>query len=234
MRMLRWNGSSASSEQRPRGDSGMTLTELLVSMGILVVVLAVFMAGVVSMSRTTVRAEVATTANDQFRKLFQHMDREVRYATDINRPGVGPGGTVYIEYRYVNEGADAVPTCVQMRLVPSREVLERRTWPEGNPGAVTDWDIYVTRIRNDLTAPNEQPFVFQRAGLDASSNISYVNQRLTVHLDSGLGESNDGRGSQLITTFVARNSNDQSQSNTDSNGDGVTDRPVCLTGVTRS
>ena len=162
------------------------------------------------------------------------MDREVRYATDINRPGPGGSGSIYIEYRYMDAGADSVPTCVQMRYNTTTRELQRRSWPENTPGSVSSWSTYVTKLRNDLSEAGQQPFVFLRAGLDSSTGVTYINQRLTLRLDSGLGDAGDGRGSQLRTTFVARNSSDSSMSNADNDGNGQTDNPVCLSGVSRS
>ncbi|TQK75601.1 prepilin-type N-terminal cleavage/methylation domain-containing protein [Rarobacter incanus] len=217
------------------GDKGMTLVELIVAMGILTVVLAIFMAGVVSMVKTTVRSETATTANDQMRNVFQRMDREIRYASDINRPGI-VSGKQYVEYRYVDDQNEGVATCVQWRYDSSAGELQRREWTEGKTSTITSWITLVTKGRNNLSVADQLPFTFYRAGKDLTTGVTYTTQRLRVHLDAGLGSFGDGRGSQLDTVFIARNSTDQAQTNLDSDNDGVTDVPVCLgdDGVTRS
>ncbi|GAA2248213.1 hypothetical protein GCM10010401_22600 [Rarobacter faecitabidus] len=213
-------------------DKGMTLVELIVAMGILTLVLAIFMAGVVAMVRTTVRADSSSSAGDQMRTVFQRMDREIRYATDINRPAI-VGTRQYVEYRYMEPDNEGVAQCVQWRYDSTSKELQRRNWIDGSPASVSAWQSFVTKGRNDLSVPAQRPFTFYRAGVDDSSGVSYTNQRLRVVLDAGLGSFGDGSGSQLNTILVARNSSDQSTSNTDSNNDGITDFPVCLTGVGR-
>src|SRR5690554_5723000 len=79
------------------GDVGMTLTELIVAMGIFMAVLAVFGAAIVTMSQTTVRAQATSDSTSQVRTVFQRMDKEVRYASEINMPGAA-GGDLYVEY----------------------------------------------------------------------------------------------------------------------------------------
>lgn len=198
----------------------MTLVELIVAMGILVILLVVSMAAVVTMTRNTVRAQAVTDATDQLRITFQQLDKEVRYASDINEPGEA-GGAIYVEYLVAASAADGAPQCVQWRYVKSSGDLQRRTWEPGAPATVSAWRTTVTRLRNDLST--HQPFVMHRAATSSTGAV-YVHQRLDVYLDTGMGTSGDARGGQLDVTLVARNSSASSTTNS------PTGAQVCLEG----
>lgn len=216
---------------RSERDGGMTLVELLVAMGILTIILAVFTVGLISMVKTTARNKVKADSLDQFRVVFSRMDREVRYASDINRP-VLTNGKYYLEYLVANVESGDAEQCVQWRYVVDTHVLQRRTWDPADTSRVSSWTTTVTGLRNDLADASQIPFVMYQAGT-ASAGRAYTNQRLRVFLSSGDGTSTNGAGSTLSTTFVARNSSDQSVTNADGDGNGVSDTQVCQKDVGR-
>lgn len=187
----------------------MTLVELIVAMGILMVLLVISMAAIMSMTRNTVRAQAVTNAADQLRVTFQQLDKEVRYASDINDPG-SSSSAIYVEYLVAANAATGDAQCVQWRYVTDSGELQRRTWA---PGSTTpsSWSTAVTRLRNDLTKPDQQPFVFVRAG--NHDGKVYTSQQLKVFLDTGLGDARDVRGGQLDVTLVALNSSTASTTN---------------------
>ena len=124
-------------EQR-RDDAGISIVELLIAMAIFVTVIVVFMAGVVVMTKNTVRSQVTIDAGDDVRRVFQVIDKQVRYADAINRPGAGGGGRMYVEFRTpATVAASGVTTCTQWRWDPATELLadphvdrrRRRTLP---------------------------------------------------------------------------------------------------------
>ena len=195
---------------RKGGDRGMTLTELLIAMGIFAVVLVVFMQAVAVMAKTTVRSQAQSDSADQLRNVFLRLDKEVRYAQDINTPATA-NGAVYVEYWIPDDTASGASTCVQWRYVISSSILQRRTWTQGNAASVSSWNTMATNLRNDLSSSAQQPFRVTRAGTTGSK--VYLHQRLDVYLNSGLGAGTDARGSQLSTTFVAQNSSTASITN---------------------
>ena len=73
-------------QSQSRDESGMTLVELLVAMGIFSLVLAVFGAGVVSMTKSTARVSATSDVTNEARRAFSLLDKQVRYATAINSP----------------------------------------------------------------------------------------------------------------------------------------------------
>ncbi|MEP7763983.1 type II secretion system protein [Sanguibacter sp. 25GB23B1] len=205
-----------------RDDTGMTLVELIVAMGIFTVVIAVFMAGIVVMTKNTARAQAVADAGDEVRRVFQRLDREVRYASAINRPGTGSSGAYYVEYLVSAVEAGKQPMCTQWRYVPATGTIERRTWANVTSGASPSaWSTLANRVRNDLAT--QKPFEFTPAG---SINAS---QQLRVFLDVGPGAGGpDARkGAQLDSQFVARNTDTSTTTNADIDNNGASDTPVC-------
>ena len=210
------------SATKESGDRGMSILELIVSMGIFSVVLVVFMSAVATMAKTTVKSQATSDSADQMRNVFLRMDKEIRYASDINTPGTA-NGAVYVECWVPENAANSASMCVQWRYVIATHILQRRTWTYGAPGTVTGWITMATDLRNNLAVPAQQPFTIHRAG--ALGSKVYLHQRLDVYLSAGLGaDTSDSRGSELATSFVAQNSSTASVSNP-----GVT--KVCLTGT---
>lgn len=207
-------------------DEGMTLVELIVAMGIFTVVVSVFMAGIVVMTKSTARAQAVGDSGDAALKVFQKFDKQVRYASAIN--GAGPGattGTYYVEYLVTAVDAGQSPVCTQWRYSTSTRKLEIRTWKDVAPRTPTAWLVMATNVRNDLSQPAQRPFTWK-----AADNIN-LRQQLAVHLDLGPGAAGTGarKGAQIHSVFVARNSSSASTSNADSNSDGLSDSPVCNT-----
>ncbi len=215
---------------RDRRDAGLTLTELLVSMGIFTIVLAVFMSGLLVMTRSTVRAQDVTDAGDAVRKAFQTMDKQIRYASSINRPGTGAGGAHYVEFITTDLPDGQDPLCTQWRFDPDARTLDFRTWRDVPHPVRSGWRVVATDVRNDLTGSSpELPFVLKTAG------GTYTRQQLVVSFDVGRGDAGPDEtvGADVSTTFVARNSSYLSPSNDDLDGDGASDTPVCTSGLER-
>ncbi|MES1171413.1 MAG: hypothetical protein ABUL56_03525 [Actinomycetota bacterium] len=200
-------------------EAGVSIMELIISMLIFSFVLVVFMGAIVSMVRATSRNQVVSDTSTQLRTVYQRLDKEVRYASDINTPGTS-GGNIYIEYWMPASAATGQSTCVQWRYVAASKELQRRSWLQGDPSSVTPWITMVTRLRNDLSQSTQQPFVVYRAG--AFGGKVYTHQRLDVFLDSGLSSS-PNQGGQLKVSLVAQNSATTSVTNTGT-------QKVCLVG----
>lgn len=211
-------------QDRAEREAGVSLMELVVSMAIFIVVLSVFLGGLISMSQATVRAQGVTNAGDAVRGAFQSMDKQIRYAASINYPGTGASGSQYVEFVTGSQPDGQSPLCTQWRYDPTARTLAYRTWRDIPSGTVSDWRTVATDVRNAMggATPNP-PFRLIPAG------SSYVRQQLVVTVDAGRGAAGDDAltGADVATVFVARNSSTTSQSNTDLNGDGTSDAPVC-------
>ncbi|MDQ0427069.1 PulJ/GspJ family protein [Cellulomonas iranensis] len=205
-------------------DAGITLVELIVSMGIFTVLVAVVMGGVVMMSRSTVRADVTVTANDGLRTAFQRLDRQVRYAEAVNFPGDGAQGRRYVEFRVsATVSATGRATCTQWRWDPTAGTLDRRSWEDCVGVAVPAFGTVVSDVQppaDGVTA--NYPFQLLKATEDNPR------QRLVVRLRAG--DSTLGNPVEQRTVFVARNSSTGSLTNSDTSTPGVSDIPVCMAG----
>ena len=202
-------------------DEGLSLIELVVAMMIFSVVLAVYFGALISMANTTTQARTSVDASDALRATFHALDRQVRYATAINRPVKGGTGAWYVEFEATNLPVGPPNMCYQWRLDPTSNVLSYRTWDESGV-TVAAWQ----GVAWNVAAPGAgSPFVFAMA---AGTSLA---QKLTVNLQV------TGQAGHVLaqqgTTFVARNSSAGSITNGDTNGDGVSDSQVCMTGMDR-
>lgn len=211
-----------------RGDDrGLTLVELIVAIGIFSVVVAVCMAGIVIMTRSTVRADVVAGSGDAARTAFQRMERQVRYAESINYPGAGPSGARYVEFRTsAAVSKSGVATCTQWRWVPSSGALQMRSWNDTSNPSLPAWTTLTSDVLPDAdTSGRAYPFEVNAA--------TATSPRQTLTLRMRVGNATVDAGVDSETTFVARNSSVKSVSNADANGDGQSDTKVCITGTGR-
>jgi hypothetical protein len=182
----------------------------------------VFMSGVVSMTKSTARAQGVSDSTSAARKVLDLFDKQVRYSTSVNSPGFGASGAYYyVEYLGPAQAAGDTPVCAQWRYDPTARTVALRTWTNLTLSPST-WSILATNVRNNVAG--SPPFVLTFA------STSLVSQELTVTLDIGPGSR---AGAQVSTTYVARNTSVSSQSNLDANADQVSDNPVCQLAVPR-
>ena len=216
-----------SPERRAPVDAGMTLVELLVAMGIFLVVIAVFMSGIVIMTKSTATASAVSDATSTARKVMDRFDKQVRYATAINAPGTGTtSGATYVEYMMPSQTAGATPVCVQWRYDGAAQTLALRTWPNSSSPSPSAWGQVASDVRND--AFGEPIFTFEPAN-EMDGNY-LVHQQLTVTVDIGTGTA---AGAKMSATYAARNSSMTGSPSNTLTADGQSSTPVCLAGVGR-
>jgi prepilin-type N-terminal cleavage/methylation domain-containing protein len=182
-------------------DSGFTLVELLVAMGIFSVLLAVFAASMTSFSRSTVRTFRTSDQSSQSRTVFDLFDKQVRSASAITQPGLGTSGlNWYVEY--LNDAV--VPSkCTQWVLRTDTHTVAVRSWTSGATAssAATVWRPLATDVVNTTA---QVPFGF----LASTTNVP--RQRLTVSLRFRQGS---GPLTLSTSTFVARNTSTSTGTN---------------------
>lgn len=201
-------------------ERGFSLIELVVAMGIFTIFIAMFVGAVATLSQGTAKAQVTAEASSGALIVFQSIDRQVRYAESINRPGVGASGARYIEFRTLASSSwNGKNNCTQWRYDPSTKRIESREWediPGNSPGN------FLTKLVNVVERPGVgYPFSMIPATVDGSAK-----QRLALTLIAG-NEDIDA-ATEIDTSFVAKNSSITSQSNSDADGDGASDNNVCL------
>jgi len=106
------------------GDGGYTLIELMVSMGVMVVVMAIVTASLLSMYRSADEIDSRSAAQAELGLVLQRLDREVRYAKGISAtPETGADAVDFLTIQGTEQ------RCVQLRVVDG--VLAQRTWAYG-------------------------------------------------------------------------------------------------------
>jgi len=175
---------------REGGDRGFTLVEILVSMSIMAVFMAMFTGLVVQMFRSANKSSATAAAQSQVNIAFLRLDEEIRYAAGISTPG-SVGADSYVEYLTTNTGG---PICTELRLNAASGQLQRRTWTRGvSPVTPTGW----IPLASDVTSA--APFTFSPA--DATFNF----QRLRLKLVASSGSGGTAAARQLDVTFTALN-----------------------------
>ncbi|WP_380168489.1 type II secretion system protein J [Jannaschia sp. R86511] len=204
-----------------RDDAGFTLVELMVAMFIFSILLVILTAGISAMSRSTVRVTASGEAMTDLNRLYNRLDKEVPYATALNRQ-VLSGGDWYLEYFTDSTEAGARPFCTQYRLDTSARAVQVRSWNTEGALGLTGW----TTLAVDVVPRAGSPWLVRPA------DDTYVRQRLTVAVDV---EQPATPVQQLDTTFVARNTTPDTGTNADQDADGRSDSEVCMNqGVGRS
>ncbi|BBH68358.1 hypothetical protein ACTI_50430 [Actinoplanes sp. OR16] len=83
-------------------DTGYTLIELLVSMGLMSVVLVMVVSGLSEVYSDVNRADGMAGAREQITTSFRRLDKEVRYANWMAQPSPAMSGAYYLEYATLN------------------------------------------------------------------------------------------------------------------------------------
>lgn len=214
--------SATPSAQEPRrgaADAGFTLVEYTVAMAIFTIVIAITAGGVALMARDVVKTTNLSTSTDQIRLAFGRLDRQVRYASEINFPGAVGGSRWYVEFLAPN--GDGVPTCHQWLLDTGTDKLQERWWPgppATAPATAPAWTTVASTIANDPVT--DQPFTLVPADVDAPR------QGLVVELIARKA-ARDTSSVTMQTSLYARNSSVQSAANSDADGNGASDDAIC-------
>jgi prepilin-type N-terminal cleavage/methylation domain-containing protein len=179
---------------RARRDAGFTLIELMVAMMVFSIFLAILTTSIIGLTRSATKLQVAAVSSNQELSVFSALDREIRYADGVNAQGTGATDT-YIEFRIPSDStASNVTTCTQWRYDPTAGTIASRTWPDGNLGAATSWNVLLSNVANDGGA--NYPFQFIAA---PSGGL----EEMQLQLDAG---NTSVKGALITSTFVARNS----------------------------
>ncbi len=180
----------ATAARRARQDTGYTLVEVVVSMTLLSIVMAIFTTGVLQMYRVANRSEATATAQSQINIAFLRLDKEIRYAAGISTPGT-VGSDPYVEYLISYTGT---AVCTELRLHVATRQLQRRTWNQGaSPLTPSPW----IPLASDVSST--QAFTFTAA--DATFNF----QRLRLKLVATSGAGGTATPKQSDITFTALN-----------------------------
>jgi prepilin-type N-terminal cleavage/methylation domain-containing protein len=158
------------------GDDGMTLLELVIVLGLLSLVMAIFVPTMSAVQRGFERQSDRSQSNDQARLAVEELDREIRSGNVLYNPnsendaanGIYPGMSLRIYTQTNANTRNPGFRCVQWRIVTGE--LQRRDWTTTwrSDGLVSDWRIVADHIVNQPNPPN--PPVVAAFSLDPDPN----------------------------------------------------------------
>jgi prepilin-type N-terminal cleavage/methylation domain-containing protein len=176
---------------RDTGDAGFSLAEVLVSMAVMSVVMAIASSGFYDMFHTSDTAETSAAAQAELQASFNKLDREVRYASRVS-PGYADTTTWYIDYVFVDDAGSN--QCVQLSLPKAGGTLKRRQYPfqggvpTGTGTAVAN-NLISARLDNSTPRQMINPFLQEPAGEGGSEM-----DRLNFKVNSIVGQDTTKQG----------------------------------------
>jgi prepilin-type N-terminal cleavage/methylation domain-containing protein len=183
--------------------SGYTLIELLIAIGIFSVVLAVAGAGLISMTQATRKVTNIGDAGAQIDRSIKLMGRQIPFAQDINIPAA-TASDAYMSYDLVDK--NGALQCYQWHLITSTDLLQYATWTSGSTAAKS-WITMSTGIINSPTT--QAPFAFPSPNTVGST---FTHQRVLIDLLSSKG-GNPAGTSEVKATYVGANTSINSNTN---------------------
>lgn len=182
---------------RARGDSGVTMVELLITMTIFGTILAVIYGVLISVQKQTADTVKRADSVDQVRLALSEIDRQVRSGNVLYNPIYEAAIGFPMSMRVYTQ-ANGMQRCVQWQIIGG--ALRTRgwstTWQTDPPGAVTPWR---TIARNVVNTSAETPFVLSGGGTTAYGS-RLVDIRILVK-DPGAG----GKPAEVLGSLSGRN-----------------------------
>ena len=181
-------------------DSGTTLIELVVTMSIMGIFLAIFTGAMVSMYHSTSKVQGVTDTSAQLSTAMSRLDASVRYAAAISPPVTGTDGNAYVAWQSTYTGSTV---CTQVRVNASTSQLQQRTWTVSGASAtgLTSWTPLASEIaaKDPSTGAALTPFTF----LAATGAVP--NEQLLVSLVAVSGSGSQQTVTRRAVTFTAFN-----------------------------
>lgn len=178
-------------------DSGVTLMEMMVALGIISVLFSMLTAGFVSLYRSSDATQATARASSSVSIAFSQLDRSVRYASAISEPGLGSDGAWFVEWGATEDGS---PGCTQLRFIASSGVLQMRNWQLNDAGHQTGLTSWHT-LAGDLSTPTPAAPPFAR-----DQEAAQPHQQLSLSFTVGDPDSRPGAVMDFHSTFTALNS----------------------------
>lgn len=143
----------------------------MVGMAVLSIFLGMFTGAVLMMNQATNKAQAISLSSQQLNQAFLNLDKMVRYAVAISKPGCagtttqarGCDGTTsgdwYVELRSTTTAG--VEKCTQLRVDITQQQLQQRSWyPATLPSVAPSFTPMASGITNGAvaTGSSDQPF----------------------------------------------------------------------------
>jgi type II secretory pathway component PulJ len=190
---------------RGRGEEGVTLLELALTMLLLGVVMAMLSQVMISVQTTVQREEGRSDRNDRLRLALFAIERDVRSGEVVADPalendvanGIVPGMSARIR-TYVGGSVTSATRCRQWRIHDGQ--LARRDWsPRWRVDAdVKGWQVVAEGIVNSDVSPSVAAFTM-------STNASFGGRVVEVRLLARPARSPETKVQELETALTGRN-----------------------------
>jgi prepilin-type N-terminal cleavage/methylation domain-containing protein len=137
-------------------ERGFTLPELMITVSMLVIVVAMFLGILENVNTAVGRQQARSISNDDARLAVARLDREIRSGNVLYNPAdeADPHYTLRI-YTQANATTETPSfQCVQW-VIEDRQLL-RRSWPPGEPESVGAWTVVAENVVNadpDVNVP---------------------------------------------------------------------------------
>jgi type II secretory pathway pseudopilin PulG len=186
--------------------------EMVVGMTVMAIFMAIFTGSILSIYNTADKAQAINTTSSQLNLAFDNLDREIRYASYLSAPTTESGTGYWIEtFQTTNTGS---PVCTQLRIATPTGQLQQRSWtvlgsaPNTTAASVTSWVPLASNITNGGAASGSSTVPFARI----AASPTFTAEQLTITLVSSSGTGSMGATSNSSVTYVAINTNLQTQS----------------------
>ena len=178
--------------RRVRAQDGFTLVEMVVSIAILGIAMAVFTTLLTTVQKAVVAEDVRNQSLDQARLALQSIDRESRSGNLLYDPGslpaaypaaTYPPGYTLLIYTQSNAPTFGTYRCVLWQIDSSQN-LQTRWWPPADPSNASEWDVVATGVVNRAVSPQVTAFTLDATTSRTATVTFLVNSDLT-HSPSG-------------------------------------------------
>lgn len=167
-----------------RGESGMTLVEMMVSLGIFMLFSSLFIASVVSFLHATSASRLRSVSTSSMTTAAQRIDRMVRYASDAEVNSSGNMLTLYIPGEAATKasvGTTGVGQCIVLTYSPATwsantvDTYGTLTWQSRDEGTSTyrNRGALLADLFNNATAPSTSGGIYQQPmfAMDSTTHI---------------------------------------------------------------
>lgn len=196
----------------PRGDTGVTLIELMVAMAVTSVIGSVATAGLVQLYQMTDVTSRMDEAQSQASLAYADLQPEIGVAYDISEPGAGAGGDPSVEY--VTQDSSGQRMCHQLRL--SGGTLKLRQWPASATAASAVSAVTWRVLASEVSAPGTpdpdttvapQVLHFPDFSTPSLTNLpSATSLQLRIRLTATASGAKGSTQRDVQTTIIAANS----------------------------
>lgn len=167
-----------------RGESGMTLVEMMVSLGIFMLFSSLFIASVVSFLHATSASRLRSVSTSSMTTAAQRIERMVRYASDAEVDPSGNMLTLYIPGEAATKasvGTTGVGQCIVLTYSPATwsanavDTYGTLTWQSRDEGTSTyrDRGALLADLFNNATAHSTSGGIYQQPmfAMDSTTHI---------------------------------------------------------------